>query len=51
VTPLRGTCSGAINGVMTPDEALTLYRPIRAGIQRVLKTGLVGGSKFRVRLQ
>jgi hypothetical protein len=40
VTPLRGTCSGAINGVMTPDEALTLYRPIRTGIQRVLKTAV-----------
>ena len=40
VTPLRGTCSGAINGVMTPDEALTLYRPIRASIQRVLKVAV-----------
>ena len=40
MTPLRGTCSGAINGVMTPDEALTLYRPIRASIQRVLKAAV-----------
>ena len=40
MTPLRGTCSGAINGVMTPDGALTLYRPMRAGIQRVLKTAV-----------